>query len=342
MGKYDIIWKKGQEFLGVKFPIISGGMTWISDYKLAKAVSDNSAFPVLAAGNMPLDEFEREVDKCISSIKNPFAVNLITIAPNFRDHMEILKSKDVSFVVFAGGFPKELDIFGMKETGKKVMAFASTESIAQKLIGNGVDALILEGSEAGGHIGYVSLMVLLQQVLFKIENFPIFVAGGIATGRMIAHLLLMGAYGVQLGTKFVLCEECTAHNKFKKAFIRAKARHVISTPQYSSELPVVAVRALNNKAMNTFGELQLKLLQKLNNNTITRIEALYEVEKFWAGSLRNAAIDGDVENGSLMAGQSVGLVDKVQPLSEIINELVNDTENEFEKIGSFFRKYNSE
>ncbi len=338
MSKFDKIWKKGQEFLGVKYPIISGGMTWISDYNLVKAVSDNGAFPVLAAGNMPIDIFEKEVDKCISNIKKPFAVNLITIAPNFHDQMELLKSKDVGFVVFAGGFPKEFDIRGMKESGIKVMAFASTESIALNLIQNGVDALILEGSEAGGHIGQVSLMVLLQQVLFKIENFPVFVAGGIATGKMIAHLLLMGVYGAQLGTKFVLSEECTAHTNFKNAFIKAKARHAISTPQYSSELPVVAVRALNNSAMSTFGDLQLKLLKKLNNNVISRTEAQYEVENFWVGSLRNAVLDGDVKDGSLMAGQSVGLVNKIQPLHDIIIELVTDADNELSRIENLFNK----
>lgn len=335
MRKFDNFWKKGRNFLGVKYPIISGGMTWISDFNLVKAVSDNGAFPVLAAGNMPLDIFEEEVDRCIKNINKPFAVNLITIAPNVRQHMEIIKSKNVDFVVFAGGFPKEKDVAEMKEAGKKVMAFASTESIANNMINNGVDALILEGSEAGGHIGRVSLIVLLQQVLFEFRDFPVFVAGGIATGEMIAHLLLMGASGVQLGTKFVLSEECTAHERFKHAFIKAKARQAVSTPQYSSELPVVAVRALNNKAMSRFGEIQLDLLDKLSKEKITPIEAQYEVESFWVGSLRNAVIDGDVKEGSLMAGQSVGLVDKIQPLSEIINELVEDTERELKRVDSF-------
>jgi len=336
MERMSKIWTKGQDFLGVKYPIISGGMTWISDYTLVKAVSDNGAFPVLAAGNMPLDLFIKNVDKCIANIKNPFAVNLITLAPNFRKHMEILLDKKVEFVVFAGGFPKASDVSLLKSAGKKVMAFASTESIAKNMINNGVDALILEGSEAGGHIGYVSLIVLLQQVLFKFRDFPVFVAGGIATGEMIAHLLLMGASGVQLGTKFVLSEECTAHNKFKIAFIKAKARQAISTPQYSSELPVVAVRALNNKAMNTFGDLQLDLLSKLKKENVTRIDAQYKVEEFWVGSLQNAVVNGDVENGSLMAGQSVGLVNKIQPLSEIIHDLVTDTEKELDRVSNYF------
>lgn len=326
------IWEKGRKFLGVEYPIISGAMTWISDYDLVKAVSDNGAFPVLAGGNMPPELFEKELNKCIENIKNPFAVNLITIAPNFMEHLNICKNKDVKFVVFAGGFPKSREVEAIKSSGKKTMAFASTESIAKMMIDHGVDGLILEGSEAGGHIGHVSLIVLLQQVLFEFDQFPVFVAGGIGTGRMIAHLLLMGASGVQLGTRFVMSDECTAHPKFKEAFKRAKARTAISTPQYSTKLPVVAVRALNNKAMDNFGKLQFELLEKLENKDISRIDAQYEVEAFWAGTLRNAVVDGDIENGSLMAGQSVGLAKKVQPLKEIINELVSDAENEILRV----------
>jgi enoyl-[acyl-carrier protein] reductase II len=326
------VWEKGRNFLGVEYPIISGAMTWISDYDLVKAVSDNGAFPVLAGGNMPPELFEKELDRCIENIKKPFAVNLITIAPNYQNHINIVKDKDVKFVVFAGGFPKLREIEAIKSTGKKTMAFASTESIAKMMINYGVDGLILEGNEAGGHIGYVSLIVLLQQVLFEIDQFPVFVAGGIGNGRMIAHLLLMGASGVQLGTRFVMSDECTAHPKFKEAFKKAKARTAISTPQMSSNLPVVAVRALNNKAMDNFGKLQFELLEKLKNEDISRIDAQYEVEAFWAGTLRNAVVDGDIEYGSLMAGQSVGLAKKVQPLKEIITELVSDAENEILRV----------
>ena len=171
------IWKKGKDFLGVEYPIIAGAMTWISNFDLVKSISDNGAFPVLAGGNMPPDLFEQEIDKCIKDIKKPFAVNLITIAPNYKQHYEILLKKDVPFVVFAGSFPKKSDIDDMKEAGKKTMSFASTNSIAEQQIRYGVDALILEGSEAGGHIGFVSLTILLQQVLFKFKEVPIFTAG---------------------------------------------------------------------------------------------------------------------------------------------------------------------
>ena len=326
------VWKSGMDFLGVKYPIISGGMTWISNYELVKAVSDNGAFGVLASGNMPPDIFEREIVRCVAGISNPFGVNLITIAPNFEQHHEILKSKHVPVVIFAGSFPRKRYVQEMKKKGKRTMAFASTKSIADQMVGFGVDSLILEGSEAGGHIGYVSLTILLQQVLFKVSEVPVFVAGGIATGRMIPHLLLMGASGCQLGTRFVLSEECTAHNAFKQAFIKARARQAVSTPQYDSKLPIVAVRALKNRGMAEFGKLQLNLLRQLAAGKISREEAQYEVENFWVGSLRKAVVEGDVDYGSLMAGQSVGLVDEIKPISDIIGELVDDAENEIKRV----------
>jgi len=330
----DTVWEEGKRFLGVRYPVISGGMTWISNYELVRAMSDNGAFGVLASGNMPPDLFEKEVDRCIAGVSGQFGVNLITIAPNFETHHEILKSKKVPVVIFAGSFPRKRYVQEMKRSGKRTMAFASTKSIARQMLGFGIDGLILEGSEAGGHIGYVSLTILLQQVLFEVTDVPVFVAGGIAKGRMIAHLLLMGAAGVQLGTRFVLSQECTAHPAFKQAFIKARARQAVSTPQYDSRLPVVAVRALKNEAMGEFGRLQLSLLDRLGAGTISKEKAQYEVESFWVGSLRRAVEEGDVAHGSLMAGQSVGLVDEILPVREIIGELVGDAEEELERVRS--------
>ena len=151
-------------------------------------------------------------------------------------------------------------------------------------------------------------------------------AGGIAHGGMIGHLCLMGAAGAQLGTRFVVAEECHAHPAFKTAFIKARAREAISTPQYSSKLPVVAVRALNNKAMDDFGDLQMDLLRKLADGRISRQDAQFKVEEYWVGSLRDGAVDGDVDRGSLMAGQSVGLVDKIQPMRAIMEQLVSEAD----------------
>jgi len=332
MKTLDQLWQRGKQFLGVETPIISGGMTWISDFQLVKAIAENGAFPVFAGGNMPPELFEQEIDKCIEHIKTPFAVNLITIAPNYRTHFEILRNKNVPFVVFAGNFPKKKDIVQMKESGKKTLSFASTQSIAEQQIRFGIDALILEGSEAGGHIGHVSLTILLQQVLYPLRDFPIFVAGGIGDGRIIAHLLLMGAAGVQLGTRFVMSEECSAHPHLKEAFLKARARQATATPQYDSRLPVVAVRALKNNAMNAFGKLQMELLQKMERGEISREKVQFEVENYWVGSLRNAAIEGDVENGSLMAGQSVGVINDIKPIGQILDDLKQNAQAEIDRV----------
>jgi enoyl-[acyl-carrier protein] reductase II len=332
----DKVWQKGKDFLGVKYPIISGGMTWLSDHELAEAVSDCGAFPVIAAGNMPPEELEYEIDECAKTLKTPFAVNLITIAPNYRAHYELILRKNVQYVIFAGSFPRKSEIEGMRKHGRKTLSFASERTIASRQIDYGVDALILEGSEAGGHIGHVSLIILLQQVLLEFRDFPIFVAGGLADGRLMAYLLLMGAYGCQFGSLFVCSEECNAHPRFKQAFIRARARQAMATPQYDSRLPVVAVRAIKNQATDEFGKLQYRLLQQLEKGEITRDKAQYEVEKFWVGSLRKAVIEGDIDSGSLMAGQSVGLINEIRPMREIINKLMQDAESELRRLCSFF------
>jgi len=324
--RLDGIWSRGKEFLGTELPIMCGAMTWISDPQLVSLMSNLGAFGVLAAGNMPPEMFADAVDQTKQLTDRPFAGNVITIAPNYRQHLDILCEKKVGYVVFAGSIPREAEVRLAKESGAKVLCFASTSSIAKRMISYGADALILEGSEAGGHIGHVSTIVLLQEILFNFSEIPIFVAGGIATGKMITHLALMGAAGVQMGTRFVLAEECGAHGKFKEVFLKARAREAISTPQYSAKLPVVSVRALNNHAMEHFGELQLKLLEELKDGTINRTVAQYKVEEYWVGSLRNAAVDGDVENGSLMAGQSVGILNRVQPLREILQDLVAEAD----------------
>ncbi|WP_277201020.1 NAD(P)H-dependent flavin oxidoreductase, partial [Victivallis vadensis] len=321
--------KRGSEFLGVEYPIICGAMTWVSEPKLVSAVANAGAFACLAGGNAPTDILRSQIEEVKQRTKNNFAVNLITIAPSYHAHLEMMKDVKAPFIVFAGSFPKEKEIEAAKATGAKVMCFASTESIAERMIRFGADAIILEGSEAGGHIGHVATTVLVQQVLYKFcDQIPIFVAGGIGTGKMMAHMLLMGAAGVQLGTRFVMTEESNVHPKFKEAFIRANARDAISTPQYDSKLPVVAVRALRNRGTAEFGALQLRLLKELEAGNIHRQEAQEEVEKFWIGALRRAAVDGDIEMGSLMAGQSVGLVDKVLSIGELLTELLTDAEKE--------------
>jgi enoyl-[acyl-carrier protein] reductase II len=330
--KHEKYWQRGRDFLGVKYPLVAGAMTWISTSALVKAVSDAGAFGVLAAGSMPSDILEQEV-KALQEDGCKFAVNLITIAPNYAAHLEKVASWRVPYIVFAGSFPHQEEVRIAKESGAKVMCFASNDSIAERMIAYGADALILEGSEAGGHIGHVSTIVLIQQVLFHYPQLPIFVAGGIATGKMVAHLLLMGAAGVQLGTLFAMAEESPAHPAFKERFRRARAREAFATPQYSSALPVVAVRALKNKGSEEFGRLQLELIRKLEDGEIHRNQAQHEVEKYWVGALRRAVQEGDVEYGSLMAGQSVGLIRDSKPVKEIVNGLVQEAEETFSKLG---------
>lgn len=321
------LWKRGQDFLGCEIPIMCGAMTWISDPQLVSTVGNMGGFASLAGGNMPPEMFADVIDKTRSLTDRPFSANIIVIAPNYRDHLDVCCEKKMSHIVFAGSMPRQSEVQQAKDSGAKVICFASTASMARRMVRFGADALVLEGSEAGGHIGHVSTTVLLQDILFDYaDELPIFVAGGIAHGAMVGHVCLMGAAGAQLGTRFVVAEECQAHPNFKQAFIRARAREAISTPQYSSKLPVVAVRALKNTAMDNFGDLQMELLEKLSEGEITRIEAQFEVEKYWVGSLRDGAVDGDVVKGSLMAGQSVGLIDKVQPMREILQQLVDEAD----------------
>jgi enoyl-[acyl-carrier protein] reductase II len=327
-------WDKGRDFLGVRYPLISGAMTWISDSRLVRTVGEAGAFGVLAAGNMPVEDLEAEV-RLLKAARPafPFAVNLITIAPNYQAHLKKLAEMGVPFVVFAGSFPRKGEVQAAKASGAKVLCFASTESIASRMIDYGTDALVLEGSEAGGHIGHVSTMVLIQEVLFRFDQVPVFVAGGVATGRMIAHLLLMGAAGVQMGTIFAMSEECRAHPAFKDRFRRARSREAMATPEYDSSLPVVAVRAIKNKGTEEFGRLQLELLRKIKAGEISRIEAQFQVEKYWVGALRRAVEDGDIEGGSLMAGQCVGLIDEVKPVRVIVEDLVREAEETLAQLG---------
>ena len=309
-----------------------GAMTWVSDPKLVTAVGNAGGFGLLAGGNAPVDVLEKQILETCELSDNPFGVNLITLAPVYRDQLDLVCRMGCKYVVFAGGIPRRSEMDQAREAGAKIICFAPTGPLALKLIERGADALMLEGSEAGGHIGPVALSILIQQILFEVDDVPVFIAGGIATGRMMAHLLMMGAAGIQMGTRFVMAEECSAHDNFKKVFKRAKARDAMATPQFDSRLPVIPVRALKNEGTLEFNKLQLELLYKLDNNLADREEAQYEVERFWVGALRDAVVDGDIQKGSLMAGQSVGLVDKVQPLKVIIEEMIQDAEEECQRL----------
>ena len=190
------------------------------------------------------------------------------------------------------------------------------------MINNGVDALIIEGSEAGGHVGPVSTNVLAQEILPHIFEIPIFVAGGIGRGEIFLNYLQLGASGCQIGTRFVCATESIAHQNFKNIFIKSEARNAQVSVQLDDRLPVIPVRAINNKASKLFLDKQRSILKLLEKEEISLRNAQLKIERFWAGSLKKAVIDGDIENGSLMAGQSVSLVKKEQTSKQIIKEIV--------------------
>lgn len=336
---FDELVQPGRQFLGVEQPIICGAMTWVSDPALVASVCNAGGFGCLAAGNAPGDILEKQVAETRKLTDKPFGVNVITIAPAYKEHLQIVRRLKLPFVIFAGSMPRRSEVKMVKESGAKVLCFASTRSMARRMISYGADAIILEGMEAGGHVGHVTLAILLQEVLFETQEVPVFVAGGIATGKMCAHLFLMGAAGVQLGTRFVMSKECLAHERFKETFQKARARDAISTPQIDNRLPVVAVRALRNKGTDDFGALQRELLQELDAGNLSRAQAQKTVEEFWMGRLRKAVVDGDTENGSMMAGQSVGLVDDQESVREIIDELVAETKTELQRVRGLFGEH---
>lgn len=332
----DRFFGKGRDFLGCQYPIMCGAMTWVSDPQLVSAMGNAGGFGLLAAGNMPVNLLQEQINQTRQLSPHPFGVNIITLAPAYKDHLALVCDMGCKFVAFAGGIPRKSEIQQARDAGAKVICFASTGPLALILIDRGADALMLEGSEAGGHIGPVALSVLIQQILFKVDSVPIFIAGGIATGRMMAHLMMMGAAGIQMGTRFVMSEECAAHPKFKEVFKKAKAKDAMATPQFDGRLPVIPVRALKNEGSIEFSKLQLELLHKLDHDLMNRKEAQFAVERFWVGALKDAVIDGDVTKGSLMAGQSVGLVSDVKPLPDIMAELLEDAETELQRLKQIF------
>jgi enoyl-[acyl-carrier protein] reductase II len=320
-------WKRGTDFLGTRYAILCGAMTWVSEPNLVAAISNEGGFGVLAAGNMPPDLLARQIAETRARTEFPFGVNLITVAPAFRDHIGVVIREKCPFVFFAGAIPSGKDIAEVKEAGLKVVCFAPILSLARRLIRQGIDALVIEGNEAGGHVGPVTTSVLAQEFLLNITEVPVFVAGGIGTGEMIAHYLALGAAGVQLGTRFVAAEECVAHPRFKEAYVKAAARDAMPTSQFDPSLPTIPVRAIVNEGTRDFNRLQLSLLEGLQAGTISREDAMARLEEFWVGALRRAVVEGDVEHGSLMAGQSVAFVKKVQPVREILEELVAGAES---------------
>jgi enoyl-[acyl-carrier protein] reductase II len=321
--KLQALWQRGCDFLGSRIAILGGAMSWVSDRNLVSAISNAGGFGVIACGAMTPELLAVEIAETQARTDKPFGVNLITMHPDLDLLIDVCIMAKVTHVVLAGGVPSAGSIDKIKEAGIKTICFAPALALAKRMIRNGADALVIEGTEAGGHIGPVATSVLAQEILPHITDVPIFVAGGISRGEAIVSYLEMGASGCQLGTRFVCANESIAHPNFKKTFIRANARDAVPTVQIDPKFQVIPVRALVNEGTKRFSKAQREAAGRVERGEVELKDAQLEIEHFWAGALKRAVIDGDVENGSLMAGQSVGMVKAEQPTQDIINELVN-------------------
>ncbi|NWK95373.1 2-nitropropane dioxygenase [Sphingobium lactosutens] len=323
---------RGTEFLGCETAILCGAMSWVSERHLVSAISNAGGFGVIACGAMTPELLDAEIVATKALTDKPFGVNLITMHPLLFDLIDVCARHEISHVVLAGGLPPKGSIEAIKQKGAKLICFAPALALAKKLVRSGVDALVVEGMEAGGHIGPVATSVLAQEILPEMAGqVPVFVAGGIGRGEAIAAYLEMGAAGVQLGTRFACASESIAHPAFKKAFFRASARDAIASVQIDPRLPVIPVRALKNAGTEAFTAKQREVANLLDSGTVDMGEAQLQIEHYWAGALRKAVIDGDVEGGSLMAGQSVGMVTKEEPVADIIAQLMDEAANALER-----------
>lgn len=317
----DNLWKRGAEFLGTEYAIMGGAMTWVSERNLVAAISNGGGFGVLASGSMPPDILRAEIKATRALTAKPFGVNVITMHPQLLDLIKVCTQEKVSHIVLAGGLPPQDAMKAVKDGGAKLMCFAPTALTAKRLVRQGADALVIEGMEAGGHTGPVATSILAQEILPAIREVPVFVAGGIGRGEAIVTFLDIGASGVQIGTRFVCATESIAHPKFKNAFLKASARDAILSPQIDPRFPVIPVRGLANEGTQKFIDKQREVIARFDRGELDQKAAQLEIEHFWAGALRRAVIDGDIETGSVMAGQSVGMVHKIQPAAEILAEL---------------------
>ena len=327
--KTSRLMQRGAEFLGTEYAIMCGAMSWVSERNLVSAISNAGGFGVIACGAMTPELLDTEIAETRKRTDKPFGVNLITMHPDLFELIAVCERHAVGHIVLAGGIPPKGSVEAIKggRNPAKVVVFAPTLALAKKLLRSGGDALVIEGMEAGGHIGPVSTSVLAQEMLPELaEDHVVFVAGGIGRGQAIAGYLEMGAAGVQLGTRFACATESIAHENFKKAFFRANARDAVASVQVDPRLPVIPVRALKNKGTEAFTDKQREVAGTLDREEIAMAEAQLQIDHYWAGALRRAVIDGDVENGSLMAGQSVGMLKEEEPVAAIIAKLMEQSE----------------
>jgi enoyl-[acyl-carrier protein] reductase II len=319
-------------FLGSRTAVIGGAMSHVSRAPLVAAISEAGGFGVLAAGGRRPDALEAEIRATRNFTDHPFGVNMVTLDPRVDQQIEVCLDHRVSHVILGGGVPNAAQIKRAKQNGARVICFAPSLPVAERLLRHGADAFIVEGHEAGGHVGPVATATLAQEMLpLMRKGVIVFVAGGIGTGEAIASYLALGASGCQLGTRFVCALESHSHAMAKGAYIKAASREAVVSPQLDPQLKSIPVRALINQATSDFVTCQRELLVLLSAKSISLPEANLEIEAFWSGRLRRAIVDGDIMQGSLMAGQSVGSVTAHESVADIICSL---TEQAAVRLGS--------
>lgn len=299
------------EILNIKYPIFQGAMAWVSEASLASAVSNAGGLGVIAGGNAPGDVIRGHIRKAKELTNKPFGVNIMLLSPFADDIANIVCEEGVEVVTTGAGNPaKYMETF--KKHNIKVIPVIPSVAIAKKMQKVGADAVIAEGMEAGGHIGKLTTMCLIPQIADAVD-IPVIAAGGIADGRGMAAAFMLGASGFQLGTRFLVADECIIHENYKDAVIKAKDIDSVITGQITGH----PVRSLRNKLTNKFMQIEKEEAKKDTPD-------LKRIEELGSGALRLAVVEGDIDNGSVMAGQIAALVKKKQSVSDIMDELLKE------------------
>lgn len=293
------------DLLGIDYPIIQGGMAWVATGELAAAVSAVGGLGIIGAGNAPPDVVRKEIHKVREKTDKPFGVNVYYMSPYIEELIDVVVEERVPVVTTGAGNPGK-HLPKLKEAGIKVIPVVASVALAKRLEKMGVDALVAEGMECGGHIGQISTLPLVPQIVDAVD-IPVIAAGGFVDGRGLVAALALGAVGVQIGTRFICSTECTAHPNYKKVILKAGDRDTVVTGARGH-----GVRVLKNKLSRQYEKM------------VAEGASLEELERLGTGKLRLAVVDGDVDNGSVMAGQSAAMVKEIKPAAEIIKQIMDD------------------
>ena len=297
------------ELLGIKYPIFQGGMAWIAESTLASAVSNAGGLGIIAGGSAPIDYLREQIRRCKSLTDKPFGVNIMLMSPNAEELAQLVIEEGVPVVTTGAGNPGKF-MAAWKEAGVKVIPVVPSVALAKRMERSGADAVIAEGTESGGHIGENTTMCLVPQVVDAVEM-PVLAAGGIADGRGIAASFMLGAEGVQVGTRFLAADECQVNPVYKELVVKAKDTDSVVTGRYTGH-PCRNVKTKFSKMLAN-GEKDGSLTPE-------------QFEEVTLGSLRKAVQDGNLDEGSFLCGAIAGMVKEVKPCKDIIEEMFGEAE----------------